>query len=461
MKITISEETVKKITEKYVKSVIRPAATIPDIRKIISEAIHDAAPEREIDQEDISAVLKELSNQPIINDQVINEVAKKITDNSAREDLIFSIKTYAKQLKKKVAPKDIEDIIKKGKLDSYTSTPFQIKNAVRDYFEGHRPAESIPQNELKDIIRTELAKKGPIDERDVTTVLQKYLKTVDLEKPFKRDDIQNVIKTHFEDKTQSTQPEPERPEEPAKSGTTPVSRAETPSDEPEPPKDPAPPQARKSGPTPPVKPGDPVPPKDPKNLTFFEKIRMKMNRYGITSLTRFSRNWLKDTVNKATTTPARKKLLTQGQTVHEAFIGKMFLYFYDAKLKEELPYWDKFPLIICVDLADDGWYGLNLHYLPFPLRLKLFDGLLTLADDKRLDRMQKLRMSYGLVKGFSTFPEAKPCFKRYLASNVKSELLQIDPIDWETAIFLPVEMFQKQAKEKVWRDSKKTVKQGR
>ncbi len=149
--------------------------------------------------------------------------------------------------------------------------------------------------------------------------------------------------------------------------------------------------------------------------------------------------------------------MTEGQTVAKALIGKMFLFFYDAKLKKELPYWDKFPLIFVIELYKDGWLGLNLHYLPLLLRAKLFDKLLHFANDTTLDKITKLRLSYALLKSVSQYPEVRPCIKRYLVPHVRSKLLTIEPINWEIALFLPVEQFQKQTKERVWADSKKKI----
>jgi hypothetical protein len=140
-------------------------------------------------------------------------------------------------------------------------------------------------------------------------------------------------------------------------------------------------------------------------------------------------------------------------------IGKMFMYFYDAKTKKTLPYWDKFPLIFTIELYDDGWLGLNLHYLDRTLRMRLFDKLLQFANDKSLDNITKLRLSYALLKNVAQYPEVRPCIKRYLASYVKSNLLSIAPVDWEIALFLPVEQFQKEKKETVWEKSRKKMQQ--
>jgi len=36
-------------------------------------------------------------------------------------------------------------------------------------------------------------------------------------------------------------------------------------------------------------------------------------------------------------------------------LGRMYLYCYDAKLKDTLPYWDAYPVTIVVDLYPDGF----------------------------------------------------------------------------------------------------------
>ena len=48
----------------------------------------------------------------------------------------------------------------------------------------------------------------------------------------------------------------------------------------------------------------------------------------------------------------------------------------------------------------------------------------------------------------------KPCLKHYLSSQIQSQLLLIEPADWEIAIFLPTESFRKVGKETVWNESR-------
>jgi len=456
------ENTIRLITEKYVKSMTRDVENIPDIVKVITEALQDAAPEREVDPNDVEKVVKILSTQNIVNDKAISEAAKKVADNSAHEDLVFSINQYIKQLKltksKKPTEKDVEEIIKFGKLDPYTSTPFQIKNAVRDYFAGARPVEAMPDEEIRDIVKTELAKRGPVDERDVVAIVKLFLAAADKEKPLDIKEIKSAVEKHLAGKPTTSKPEPITPVEPdatTRPGTTPVVRPPLPGAPVDPSATPTPPAPRTGKNK--VEAGEYVPPVDPKNMSFFEKIRKKMERYGLKMLTKTARNWLEDTVRASKTSPPRKKLLTQGTPAME-MVGCMFMYFYDAKTKDELPYWDKFPLIFMIDLLEDGWLGLNLHYLPLNLRIRLFDRLLQFANNKSIDDITKLKLSYGLIKNVSQFPEARPCIKRYLSGNVRSDLIKVAPIDWEIAVFLPVEQFVKQPKETVWKDSRKKIR---
>ena len=56
-------------------------------------------------------------------------------------------------------------------------------------------------------------------------------------------------------------------------------------------------------------------------------------------------------------------------------IGKMYMFYYDAKTKDKLPYWDRFPLIFVLDVRPDRFWGVNLHYLPPLYRAKLMNAL--------------------------------------------------------------------------------------
>lgn len=137
--------------------------------------------------------------------------------------------------------------------------------------------------------------------------------------------------------------------------------------------------------------------------------------------------------------------------------GRMYHFFYDPKTKEQMPYYDMFPLIFMVKKAPGGFYGLNLHYLPPQLRAKLMDGLYAYASDDKYDENTRLRMSYQLLSNASKLRWYKPCFKRYLYNHVESKFIPIQPSEWDIALMLPTQRFAYASKQKVWADSRKSI----
>jgi hypothetical protein len=131
----------------------------------------------------------------------------------------------------------------------------------------------------------------------------------------------------------------------------------------------------------------------------------------------------------------------------------MYLFVYDPKLKKKLPYYDKFPLVFPIQLYDDGFLGINLHYLGYRSRLLLFNELMTLANKAPNNPQARLVMAYRSLRSMARFKAFKPCLKRYLNKHVMSNFIKIEAPDWETSIFLPVENFYKKSKTFVWDDS--------
>jgi hypothetical protein len=134
------------------------------------------------------------------------------------------------------------------------------------------------------------------------------------------------------------------------------------------------------------------------------------------------------------------------------------MYAYDPKGKAELPYYDRFPLVFPFRKTPDGFIGLNMHYLPYPLRISLLDNLLIYRSNTRMDDMTKLKYSWQIIDGVSRFAAAKPCVKQYLSNHVRSQFRQITSKDWATAMLLPVERFVGASKAEVWADSKKIIR---
>jgi hypothetical protein len=138
--------------------------------------------------------------------------------------------------------------------------------------------------------------------------------------------------------------------------------------------------------------------------------------------------------------------------------GYMYMFVYDPKHKKTLPYYDVFPLVFPFERTKNGFLGLNMHYLPYPLRIALMDRLMVYASDKNMDEMTKIRYSWATIARTSRFSLAKPCVKEYLASHVQSQFRKVPSQDWFTALMLPVEGFVNASTTKVWADSRKAIR---
>lgn len=135
-------------------------------------------------------------------------------------------------------------------------------------------------------------------------------------------------------------------------------------------------------------------------------------------------------------------------------IGHLYFFVYDPKWKKELPYYDMFPLTMPIEAYDDGFLGMNFHYLPIMFRAKLLDGLLHIRGTKK--GKEYLKVSYGVLQGLKNSPY-KPTLKRCLWSHFRSPFAEVHFDVLDRIIFLPVEDFKKSSKNEVWKESKKLI----
>ena len=184
--------------------------------------------------------------------------------------------------------------------------------------------------------------------------------------------------------------------------------------------------------------------------SLFDKISSAAYRARINPRSKEAQKWFMDNVRSLNV--SRPKVLNDPALKKATSIqlGDMVMYAYDPKLKATLPYYDRFPLAIVIDVRKDGFDALNLHYLRPDIRAAFLDELLKLGPSEK-SRLTKLR--YNLIKGSTKFKEFKPCYKRYLSEHVKSSMARVPMTDWEIAIFLPTEQFKKAGLGKVFSDS--------
>ena len=139
-------------------------------------------------------------------------------------------------------------------------------------------------------------------------------------------------------------------------------------------------------------------------------------------------------------------------------VGDLYMFAYDPKHKDTLPYYDKFPVIFPISEAKGGFYGINFHYLPYPLRAKLMDALYDIVNNKDYDTNTRVKLSYQILNSASKFKVFQPTLKHYLYSHVRSRLIYVNPSEWDIAIFLPVERFVGASKTAVWKASRASLR---
>jgi len=175
---------------------------------------------------------------------------------------------------------------------------------------------------------------------------------------------------------------------------------------------------------------------------LFQKLEIEAFRNGITPRTQESMRWFRQKALKLGRIGPQRMMddesLTQRSNVDKNPMGSMYMFMYDPKHKNTLPYYDTFPLIIMYGSAPGGFLGLNLHYMEPALRAKALDAIL----------------GSGEMPG----KYIKPMIKHYLMKHVTSRFAEVDKPEWEIATFLPLARFKKATAGTVYAESKRKMR---
>ena len=166
-----------------------------------------------------------------------------------------------------------------------------------------------------------------------------------------------------------------------------------------------------------------------------------------------STQWYKDKI-KEFGQPSAQDLIRDGKRNNKPFYGKLNMFFYNPKFKKKLPYYDTFPLVLPLETYNDGFLGLNLHYLPIPLRIKLLDRLVDYSNNTQFNESTRIIVDYSKLKKVKLI---QPTIHKYLASQVQSQFRRIDADEFTVATLLPVQRFKKATAKEVWSDSRSMI----
>ena len=163
-----------------------------------------------------------------------------------------------------------------------------------------------------------------------------------------------------------------------------------------------------------------------------------------------STQWFRDKI-KEFGTPTSANLIRDGKKTSAPTFGLLNMFVYDPKLKDKLPYYDTFPLVLPIEKYSNGFLGINMHYLSMPIRIRLLDRLVDYSNNDKFDSSTELRVDYSRLKKIDLI---KPCLKRYLASNVKTKFRKVEADEFMIATLLPVQKFKKQSDSHVFAKSR-------
>ena len=171
--------------------------------------------------------------------------------------------------------------------------------------------------------------------------------------------------------------------------------------------------------------------------TIFGKIQEEKESYKLSNGENPSYIWFNEKVKELISiseTPT--ELLTKWERrANKVQLYRFNMFFYDAKTKKTLPYFDMFPLVFPLRRMGDGFTGINVHYLPPAFREDFFNIYNKFALNDEFDETTLYRMTWSKI---SRFKIMRPLIRQYSLSNIKSRFLVLNADEVPTALSLPL-----------------------
>lgn len=168
----------------------------------------------------------------------------------------------------------------------------------------------------------------------------------------------------------------------------------------------------------------------------FESVLHNTAPYDLKRLQKKSISWYSEEIKRIKKNRFNKqnfiKLSTERTKRLE--IGKMYMFEYIAKHRDTLPVWDRYPLVLPFTTTENGFIGINLHYLPHRIRAWLLARLLKHSNEKT----NKVQISWQLLTRLSRANVAEFATHRYLINHITTPFRLVKIEDYSNAIMLPL-----------------------
>lgn len=132
--------------------------------------------------------------------------------------------------------------------------------------------------------------------------------------------------------------------------------------------------------------------------------------------------------------------------------GAMLFFGYEPKTKDELPFWDSFPLVILLHKRGNSILGLNLHYLEPNYRALFLNNLLKYVSNANYAKNPPalFMTPYPLLKNTARLKPFRAAIKRYHLNCINTKVNVIPSDEWKFTTFLPIDRFRNASRQEVW-----------
>ena len=140
--------------------------------------------------------------------------------------------------------------------------------------------------------------------------------------------------------------------------------------------------------------------------------------------------------------------------------GEMLFFGYNPRMKDELPFWDAFPLMILLHKRGNNILGLNLHYLSPTVRAAFLNNMLKNVTNSNYvhNPPSYFNATYPWLKAAAKLKPFRAAIKMYYLSNIVSKVNVIPSNEWQITTFMPLDKFKKASREDVWKWANKYSK---
>jgi len=144
---------------------------------------------------------------------------------------------------------------------------------------------------------------------------------------------------------------------------------------------------------------------------------------GKINASRFSENWFNEAI--------RSKSIKEAQSTPKRFEpGKIYVFEYFPKYKNELPWFDKNPVVLAIEQVGNNDFGVNLNLLPVPVKEKLLDDIYSRLQSaiegtvkKQVNPLKQrpLKISYEGMKAYLEKFGCDFALRQYIPSRKKGQ----------------------------------------